>query len=370
MISKKFVQKDDKIFIYSFDEVLAKDKLTPGVYTVSYSQLYGFFLQKNKDRFEPTKKSYGSLDSRAEKIINTYEARNASTGVLLTGLKGSGKTLLSQKVSNKMIDKGYPIILVEDSYGGEAFVNFLNGIGECVLVFDEFAKVFSRDAQTEKDDQDGLLGIFDGNKSIKRLIFVIDNNVYQINEFYKNRPGRLFYHFEYSKLEESVIDEYCIDFGIHEQSIAKIKSAYYKIRGFSFDILKAVVDEHLRYPKEEIADIISSLNVDTDSSYQTVLTVKRIVKKANKTEYQLHKSNSPFEFNYGEHFNFNIAIHEKGKPISENMDKALDKDQCFYIAFGNRNIAFENKDKVVFDSDAYLIECEKSTKMKYDYNAF
>lgn len=370
MTKKKFVQQGDKIFIYSFDDLLAKDTLAPGIYTVAHNMLQGYYLQKTKDKFEVNQKSYGSLESRTNKIINTYKLRTAGTGVLLTGLKGAGKTLLSQKVSNRMIDEGFPVILIEDAYAGEQFINFLNGIGECVLVFDEFAKVFTRNDENDKDSQDSLLGIFDGNKSLKRLIFVIDNNPYQINEFYKNRPGRLFYHFQYSKLEEAVIEEYCKDFKLEESTIVKILSAYYKLKSFSFDILKAVVDEHLRYPDEDILDIVDTLNIENDSGYKIVLVPKRIVKQSNQAEYELHKSNNPYEFNYQDRFNINLLVKEKGKRVSDNEEEALDKNQCTYIGISNYDIAFENKDKVVFDNKVYIVECEKVTKNNFDYSSF
>ena len=210
MVTTKFVHDGDKVFIFDFDEGLARNKLTPAIYTVCFNPFQGFFLERNKNKFQVTEKTYGSLTHRIDRIIKTYEDRDVGTGVLLTGLKGSGKTLLSQKVSNKMIDKGLPVILIEQPYSNDAFVAFLNKIGECVIIFDEFAKVFET-AKNEKDPQNNLLGVFDGNKSSKRLIFVIENQMHRINEFFINRPGRLFYHYEYSRLEESVIDEYCVD---------------------------------------------------------------------------------------------------------------------------------------------------------------
>lgn len=367
MVNKKFVQDGDRVYIFDFDDNLSRDKLIPAIYTVSYDMIKGFFLEKNKDKFAISEESYGSLKSRTERIINTYEKRSSGTGVLLTGLKGSGKTLLSQRVSNKMLEKGIPVILVEASHSGDAFITFINSIGECVLIFDEFTKVFSADMQNQKNGQDDLLGIFDGNKSLKRLIFVIDNEARNLNEFYTNRPGRLFYHFQYTKLEEVVIDEYCEDYKIPELVKNQIKSAYYRIRYFSFDILKAIVDEYLRYPKEDIMGIIEVLNIDTDSFYKTCLVINKITSTQTNKEYELHGQISLQEIQYEGHLHADLYIKEKGVVIPKDE---YNSDLSTYIRLNDDNIAFENKEKVICTSNEFIFEFEKKLKSTYDLMAF
>lgn len=369
MVTTKFVHDGDKVFIFDFDEGLARNKLTPAIYTVCFNPFQGFYLERNKNKFQVTEKTYGSLTHRIDRIIKTYEDRDAGTGVLLTGLKGSGKTLLSQKVSNKMIDKGLPVILIEQPYSNDAFVAFLNKIGECVIIFDEFAKVFEN-AKNEKDPQNNLLGVFDGNKSSKRLIFVIENQSHRINEFFINRPGRLFYHYEYSRLEESVIDEYCVDRKVADTVKIQIKSSYYKIRQFSFDILKAIVDEHLRYPTDTITDIVDSLNIDTESYYKTVLVFDKVFNKDTKKEHGTHGPIRELEFN--EDFYCNITVKEKDITVPTNED---DLDICFErgdltnINIQGSNIIFEDDKKVVFLVLDYVFEFVKKSKSTFNYLA-
>lgn len=365
-MNKKFVQDGVNTFIFEFDESFAKDKLPAAIYTVCYSQMQGFYLQKNKDNFTETGKNYGSLNSRADRIIKTYESRDVSTGVLLTGLKGSGKTLLSQTVSNKMIEKGLPIVLVESAFTGDAFINFLSKIGECVLIFDEFAKVFDARSNDEKDKQNGLLGIFDGNKSLKRLIFVIENNSYSLNEFYKNRPGRLFYHFEYSKLEEVVIDEYCADKKIADTVKIEIKSAFYRIRNFSFDILKAIIDEHLRFPQDTILDIVGILNVETDAYTKTMLTLNKVLNKNNEKQYEYHFG--PKELEYTSDVCADLFIKQKGLEVPPDADlyEMVDNKQLELVRISK--IIFENATKVVFENSGFIFEFDKTIKNNYSYD--
>lgn len=374
MVVKKFVHDGDKVFIFDFDESMARDKLTPAIYTVCFDPMSGFYLERNKNKFDVVEKTYGTLTSRIERIINTYTDRPSSTGVLLTGLKGSGKTLLSQKVANKMIDKGLPVVLVETNYSntGDAFISFLNKIGECVLVFDEFAKVFAQinspNGSNEKDPQNSLLGIFDGNKSLKRLIFVIDNETYRLNDFFKNRPGRLFYHFEYSRLEEVVIDEYCDDMKISENIKTQIKSSYYKIRNFSFDILKAIVQEHFRYPNDAIAEIVDILNIDTESFYKTVIALTKVSQKDSKKEYEHYRG--PQEIDFSNDFYFDVEVKAKGLQVTQdNEEDCYEREDLVSVHARPSYIVFENDKKVVCMNGNYVLEFEKKTKSNYNWAA-
>jgi GTPase SAR1 family protein len=369
MIKRKFVQSGIDTYIIDFDEKVASDQLTPAIYTVGHNPFRGFYLQKNKEKFDTVRKPYGSLKARTDRIIKTYEDRSSGTGILLTGLKGAGKTLLAQRVSNKMLEKGFPVILVESAYSGEAFTSFLNSIGECVIIFDEFAKVFASSGQNDKDHQDELLGIFDGNKSSKRLIFVIDNEERRMNDFYRNRPGRLFYHFQYSKLEEAAVEEYCDDHSLSQEAKTQLKSAYYRIRSFSFDILKAIVDEHKRYPEEDIMEIVNILNIDTESHYKTVLILKSIKEISTGKEFQQHKKDPVVELEFRENMRHDFIIHEKGIKISDDIDEATDEGLAVYATVSDHSVIFESKDKVIVNGNGYLFEFAKKQKSNFDYHA-
>lgn len=366
MVTNKFVYDGKNVFIFDFDEDQARDTLTPAIYTVKLSMM-GYYLEHDKDKFAISDKTYGSLAKRANRIMKTYESRNASTGVLLTGLKGAGKTLLSQKVGNAFIDKGLPVILIEQPFHDGAFITFLNKIGECVLVFDEFARVFEtmrKNTGEEKDPQNSLLGVFDGNKSRKRLIFVIDNFAHKMNEFYVNRPGRLFYHFQYDRLEEIVIDEYCDDLKVPKTIQNQIKAAYYRIRFFSFDILKAIVDEHLRFPEDTVSEIIECLNVDAESFYKTFLKISNLIHKDTQDEFLMIKGNAEMEYNEGCHGQ--IIFVPKGTDPSAPPEEL--KKHMKSITFGFDNIIFENEKKVAFMANDYIVEYDKFTKSTFGHN--
>ena len=287
MKTVKFYKNGTSVRIFDYDDKQVVDKLPPSVYTIC-QDISGFYLSLVSDRFDVPDKIYGSTQARVKKIMATYDDRTRSTGVLMSGDKGSGKTMLSSLLCNNMVDRGLPIILVERAYEGPNFVEFLNNIGECALFFDEFAKVFSKasDNDSENDAQNGLLSVFDGANTIKRLILLTENETYNISSFMLNRPGRIYYHFKYSKLEESLVREYCEDNSIPENVIQTILLRIDSSREFSFDALKAVVEEYLRFG-EDVMDIFSNLNIEEPRSYAAKMKVVKIINTQTQEEYRI-----------------------------------------------------------------------------------
>ena len=265
-----------KVMDYNDDQVM--DSLPPAVYTLNENP-FGFYLTYVTDSFEVPAKLYGSTSHRAEKVLKTYDSRSCSTGVLMTGDKGSGKTMLSSLLCNSMIKRGLPVILIENAFEGTGFINLLTNIGECVLFFDEFVKVFKRGNHQLDDEntaQDGLLSLFDGTHSVKRLILLTENETYGINSFMLNRPGRIFYHFKYKKLEESLVREYCEANEIPEDITKAILLRIESSREFSFDVLKAVVEEYKRFG-EDIQEIFSNLNIEEEKEYYNKMKVVKVI---------------------------------------------------------------------------------------------
>ena len=76
------------------DSVL--DALPVGNYLVGLS-LSGYYLQK-VDSFGDPGRMYGNIDKRAERIMSTFLDRPRTTGVLLAGEKGSGKSQLAHRL--------------------------------------------------------------------------------------------------------------------------------------------------------------------------------------------------------------------------------------------------------------------------------
>lgn len=265
MKSIKYIINQGTVKTLVAPDGLLHDTIPPALYVLNFSQTEGFYLSVTEDKFKLPNKIYGDYDSKTSKIINTYNSKTSNLGILLTGTKGSGKTMLMKCISNKMIEDGYPIIIIKTGFSGNDFINFLDKLGKCVILFDEFGKLFPTDYGRNGDDmQNGLLTLFDGTSdSDKKMLIITENNMYDINKYFLGRPGRIHYHLKYDKLPEDVIDSYVKDFDIPENIVAGIKDVYSRYSEFSFDILQNIVDEYLLY-KTNVPELIKDLNIPLD----------------------------------------------------------------------------------------------------------
>ena len=223
-------------------------------YTVKVDQYGNLFLEV-VDTFEMPKKVYGDALKNADRILNTYRNRTASTGVMLTGEKGSGKTLLAKMLSINGADLGIPTIVINSPMRGEQFNTFIQSIDqECIILFDEFEKVYDRDEQTE------ILTLLDGVYPTKKLFILTCNDKYRVDSYMKNRPGRIFYLLEFNGLDPEFIRQYCEDNLNNKSYIDTMCNISTIFDSFNFDMLKAMVEEMNRYD-ESPQDVLKIINV-------------------------------------------------------------------------------------------------------------
>lgn len=275
----KFSQIGNDVFVSQFNDETVSDSLKPRVYAMNYDQMRGFFLTIVSDYFETPDVLYGNTDSRANRVIKSYQNSKKSFGVLSTGDKGSGKTLLTSVIANRMIERGIPAVVVNNGFAGNGFVEMLDSIGECVVVLDEFGKVYD----DSEGAQDRLLTMFDGTESKKRMYIMTENNRSSINEFFLDRPGRIHYHFRYGKLDEVIIREYCSDMEIGDTVTNDIIEISRKMFQFSFDTLQAIVAEYKMFG-DDIEECAEILNIGFSKNLTYIYEVTAFENEHSKKE--------------------------------------------------------------------------------------
>ena len=96
----------------SKNEAIDLHELLPaGNYVIKEDQFGSLYLEHIED-FKPLAKMYGDTLKNTDRIIQTFLDRPAATGVMLTGEKGSGKTLLSKNVCIELAKQGIPTIII------------------------------------------------------------------------------------------------------------------------------------------------------------------------------------------------------------------------------------------------------------------
>ncbi len=363
----KFIISGSEVYPIRMNSDTALDKLPPKIYTVRFAQQQGFYLETTKDKLALPSKIYGKSPERVDKCIKSYKDRTASTGILLTGDKGTGKTLLMSLLANEVMESlDLPVLLIKDPYHGAGFTTFIETIGECCLVFDEFGKMYtslSGHSRQENDvPQKSLLSLMDGVDKTKRLLIFTENSEIDISEFMLNRPSRVYYHFRYKKLDEDSIVDYCVDHNVNSVITKDIIDLSRHSKIFSFDMLQSIVEEHLRF-NSSIDDITVELNIDIRESFGTMIEVTKITENGSNEERAI--SGSPFISKPGPRDYAYIRL-KNGRLDPKSIDAPVpaagtrgslteDDDDYDEFNFQDSDLAFESKGQLVYKTTRYTI---------------
>lgn len=263
----KYIVTENIIRVTESETLSVLNKLPVGTYELGADK-QGFFLNHIEEMDNIPERVYGNSARRVERIITTFKYRKGcNTGVMLSGIKGTGKTLMTRMLTLRAAEEGLPTIVINTAFPTNVIAQFLRSVDvPCVVVFDEFDKTFKEKKDDDGDDKDnnvqgGLLSILDGVYSSHKLFVFSLNEVKFVNEYLLSRPGRVFYHYKFTSLDAQTIEEYCEDRLINKENISDIVMVSHFIKDFTFDILSAIVAECNNY-NEKPQQFIKDLNVD------------------------------------------------------------------------------------------------------------
>lgn len=315
-----------------------------GVYTIKKRQGV-YFLEPVSAPTKPVK-IYGDHQTKVDRIINTWKDRNKDTGILLSGLKGSGKTLIIKLISEELAKEGVSTIYVNENFNDEEFLTFVNAIeGRHIFVFDEYEKTFGY--------SDSILTLLDGLYSGNRL-YLFSANSRNISSFLINRPGRIYYHYKFEGMSDDEITSYCEDRLNDKSKISDILRSSRIIRSFNFDMLAAIVEESNRY-NETVADIIGVLNIEVetdDECYYECLEFK------NTKGYKLDEIwFNERTFNIFRSFDIKI----------EHFDSTNTIDDTIWLEFSKNDMTVDDNGHFTFSDDENTFVIRKRRNDGYKY---
>lgn len=253
-------------FIKIGEQIIAKPKgadydLVPGkVYDLNYNRWEESPIFKENGELNLPKKVYSTeADNKFKKRILTYfnKANTNTTGVMLAGTKGTGKTVMAKVLAK---ESGLPIIVVNPEYPESKLIKFFKSFTTPVcILFDEVEKNF----KTEH-----MLDFLDGvEKTAQKLVIMTCNDLNRVSEYMQDRCSRIRYLRRYSPDENAAfLPMLADDFNIKnkEEVIEFCKS---NIKLLSMDNIVSFISEVKMLEDEDISlqEIIDIMNISSDN---------------------------------------------------------------------------------------------------------
>jgi hypothetical protein len=230
------------------------ESIPKGNWLVKYDDQRGIFFLEETNTFKLPDIIYGDCQKYVDRYLNSYNEWDGNLGVLLSGLKGTGKSLLAKKIC---IDSDLPVIMIPHPYTGADFLSFLSKISQdCIIFLDEFEKIYQKE-----EHQNALLSILDGTFNSKFLFLLTINEQYRMTQYMMNRPSRIHYYKAYGGMEDDIILEICKDLLDDPNKIEDTLTVCTYLGEISMDILISLIKEINLYPEQTPMEVVEYMNL-------------------------------------------------------------------------------------------------------------
>lgn len=256
-----------KKFLKIGDKVVFKPQVEGLEYDLQGGEVYNIEVEKYSDQITlvqrpslsmPEKKYFTDEDNNfMDRVLACYKNRTESTlGVMLSGLKGSGKSVMAKEIAQR---SNLPIIVIDKYARPWVLKKLLANLAdiEVCFLFDEIDKL------SEDYDDDFLLQLLDGNSTMgKKLFLFTANNPDDINEYLVDRCSRIRYWREFEEMQVSLIQIILKDKLNDDTKIKEVTDFIVEnMKVISFDNVNAFVNEINEYPDENLETLFSYMNL-------------------------------------------------------------------------------------------------------------
>ena len=229
--------------------------LIPGkVYNLNYDRGWNEhpYIEEDGELKLPSK-VYAEDSFFIQRILDTFNTDTNNVGVLLAGLKGSGKSLTAKLVAKKC---NLPVLVVNPTFPSAALKDIFTQFKTPVcVIFDEIDKN-DRYWNTEQ-----MLNFLDGIQSTaKKLVIMTCNKTCDLSEYILDRCSRIKYFKEYDGLDLNIIKELVKDIlGKEDDELSEYIYTFFDVR--SFDNVITYLKEIILYPDYNKYDLLDDMNI-------------------------------------------------------------------------------------------------------------
>lgn len=326
------------------DSVTVSDELGVGNYLLNYSQNTGFFLTREKGFVLP-RKIYGDM-SESNRWIKSFENNSTKNlGILLSGIKGTGKTVMAKKFC---VDRNRPTVMITAAYEGPEFIKFISNpcLRDCNIFIDEFEKVYP-DFESQKQ----FLTIMDGVYET-RLIFILTSNSHDFNGLFFNRLERIKYHKSFKNLESKIVTEIINDMLNDKSYTEDLLDVLDTLQINSYDLLISIIKECNLF-NEPPSVCAKYLNLKKEETRYTVMVVN-----GNKTYYgtsiilkSLKKGTIDFSYRNPK-YNFQKAMDDEDYDVLEYLPIKFDFEGAKRVSEGEYSFTMTDKNGITLEFSA------------------
>ncbi len=215
---------------------ILEGELPYGVYRPICDNQGNWSLECIGDKFVFNFEILNIEDKFINHVLKTWNNTSKNLGVMLTGVKGSGKSIVGKQLANAV---NLPIILIECGENGDPgpVIDYLKTVDfECVFFFDEYEKGFKEGNE--------ILTLMDGMYSdLSRKLFILTTNNCFVNDNLISRPSRIRYFKRFGNISSDFILEYLNNKLNNKDRIPEILSFVNQLKICTIDILKTIVEE-------------------------------------------------------------------------------------------------------------------------------
>lgn len=215
-MQSQFIDHGTAVTYNYIDPSRVSSKLKPAIYELEISDTPSGpvpQLTLRGDLYPSPPIRYGDHTARLKIVQENYNPAGPSMGVLLVGVKGSGKSLFAEDLGNWLVsERRLPVVMVMTQIPVSFIRKAIQAIGPCMVYFDEFGKTYDQSKLRDK-----MIALF-SDSDLRGALFLVTANGYdELADPMINRPGRFKYRINFDGLSPQAVLEVAAHHQLNEE---------------------------------------------------------------------------------------------------------------------------------------------------------